>query len=34
MKTNADKLTNDGFFMAVVNELQTMWAEIKAASES
>ena len=34
MKTNADKLTNDGFFMAVVNELQTMWVEIKAASES
>jgi hypothetical protein len=33
MKANADKLTKDGFFMAVVNELQTMWTDIKAASE-
>ena len=33
MKANADKLAKDGFFMAVVNELQTMWTDIKAASE-
>ena len=33
MQANADKLSADGFFMAVVNELQTMWTDIKAASE-
>jgi len=30
MKANADILSADGFFMAVVNELQTMWEELKA----
>ncbi len=34
MKANADKLSADGFFMAVVNELQAMWEEAKAALEA
>ena len=33
MKQNADKLNADGFFMAVVNELQAMWDERKAELE-
>ena len=32
MKANADVLTDDGFFMAVVNELQAMWDEAKEAA--
>ena len=31
MKANAELLSKDAFFMAVVNELQSMWDEIKAA---
>ena len=31
MKANADILSNDSFFMAVVNELQSMWDETKEA---
>ena len=33
MKANADVLSKDGFFMAVVNELQAMWDEKKAELE-
>ncbi|MBQ2989527.1 MAG: hypothetical protein IJD59_10520 [Clostridia bacterium] len=33
MKANADKLSSDGFFMAVVNELQAMWDERRAELE-
>ena len=33
MQENAEKLAADGFFMAVVNELQTMWDERRAELE-
>jgi hypothetical protein len=33
MQTNADKLSADSFFMAVVNELQAMWDERRAELE-
>lgn len=33
MKANADKLSADSFFMAVVNELQAMWDERRAELE-
>jgi hypothetical protein len=34
MKANADILSKDGFFMAVVNELQAMWDEKRAELEA
>ena len=33
MQANADKLSADSFFMAVVNELQAMWDERRAELE-
>ena len=34
MVENAEVLSNDSFFMAVVNELQAMWEELKAELEA
>ena len=34
MKANADILNADGFFVAVINELQAMWEEVKAQLEA
>jgi hypothetical protein len=34
MVANAEVLSNDSFFMAVVNELQSMWEELKEKLEA